>query len=645
MSDFAIFSLILGPLALGVLAFVLPGRLRGPAVLLGGLAIIAGGVATALTFMRGGGVDFDVTLGHHGELLAAALEAGVILAVIGIAVRIRSGKVLALAAVQLGLAVVEHLLPIKVASPAASFHIDALAMILIVITCVIGAIIVLYAIGYMKVHEHHAPASARRTGTFFLFLVGFLGAMNGLVMANEFRWLSVFWEATTLCSFMLIGHDGTREARRNAHRALLINTFGGAVLMGGALLAGLAGNVNALSGLTAGTGGAAVALVCLAMFTVAACTKSAQMPFQSWLLGAMVAPTPVSALLHSATMVNAGVYIILRLCPSFAGSPMLTIIALAGAFTFALTSALAATQSNGKKVLAYSTIANLGLIVTCAGINTPLAYAAGLMVLCFHAASKGLLFLCIGSIEQEIGSRDIEDMGGVLFQMPFTTTLALVGMVSMLVPPFGMLLCKWIAIEAAVDSLLVLLLLIVGSALTVVFWAKWIGRITTVSYHPKYEMENLHGSQAWTKLALGILVIVTGLAAVPIYVLLVEPVTRGVFRIVHVPKAAWDAMESAGSFLTWPFLIFAGVLVPIALLLTVLRLKPQHIRPPFLCGENVQDAAKSYEFHGEMDRVTEAWLPSFYFRAVFDESKVTVWANLVAAVLLASMFGVIRNLH
>ena len=124
----------------------------------------------------------------------------------------------------------------------------------------------------------------------------------------------------------------------------------------------------------------------------------------------MVAPTPVSALLHSATMVKAGTYLLLRMAPAFAGTTMSTIVALFGAFTFVGTCMLAVSQSNAKKILAYSTISNLGLIIACVGINTPASMVAATMIIIYHSVSKGLLFMCVGAIEQRIGSRDIEDM-------------------------------------------------------------------------------------------------------------------------------------------------------------------------------------------------------------------------------------------
>jgi ech hydrogenase subunit A len=624
-------SIIVVPIAFGLLALVLPVKgLRYAAVLLGALATAAVGVQTVL---HG---SFIVESGKALTMASTVLEIAIVLAVFGIAIHLRSVIIALLALVQLGLAVAGEIVPHPApASEHAAFVFDPLAAILVLIVSLLGAIIVIYAIGYMRKHTDHAPATAAGEGRFFFFLIGFLGAMNGLAVANDLRWLAVFWEATTLCSFILIGHDGTPEARKNAKRALLINTFGGAALGAASLIALMTDGSESLSGVSAG-----IMLLPMALLALAAFTKSAQLPFQSWLLGAMVAPTPVSALLHSATMVNAGVYVLIRLAPAFAGTKLSYVIALAGAFTFAVTAILAIGQSNGKRVLAYSTISNLGLIVACVGLNTPLAYAAAVMILVFHAASKGLLFMCMGTIEQAIGSRDIEDMGSLMFRMPMTTIIMVVGMVSMLAPPLGLLLGKWMAIEASVGSPLILVLLVIGSAVTVLFWAKWLGRIQTVSYHERYQIENLPASVRWTQMLLVAGVAAVGILAVPIYNNVMQPLPQAVYATAGLPASSWQLLRAAGEFMVWPILACMGLAL-LAHLFTFRHLTAARVSTPFLCGENVEDAPLSYTFHGAMDKPETAWAASYYLRSTFTEPTVTFWANLLAMLLALTMFGVV----
>jgi ech hydrogenase subunit A len=422
--------LIGGPILLGLLAWLAPSErartgvagLAAFGTALAGLVLAAHGPLT----LTGG-----TLLRHAGD----ALEYVMILAFLAIGYRSRIWLVFGLALAQLAAALWGHTgSGGEHAAPA--FVLDALSTILVLIISIIGSAIVFYGIGYMRRHEHHAPATAASTGRFFFFLTGFLGVMNGLVLTDNLKWLSIFWEATTLCSFFLIGHDGTPVARQNARRALVINAIGGAAMSFGSALVTHSGGDGSLTGLIQ-----TAAVLPLALLLLASFTKSAQMPFQSWLLGAMVAPTPVSALLHSSTMVKAGSYLVLRLTPGFESTPLAPIVAFAGAFTFAVTSAIAISQSNAKKVLAYSTIANLGLIVACAGIHTPLAYAAGLAILIYHAISKALLFLCVGVMAMRLGVRSISKISGLYARMPVAAVCFFVGVLAVTgIPPFS---CFW----------------------------------------------------------------------------------------------------------------------------------------------------------------------------------------------------------
>ena len=634
MNALLLLVLIAAPLLFAAAAFVAPSaRTRRVCAVLAALITAVASVKLAV------GGSFTLELPASWDSVPVILELLLGLLVLWISVRIRNWMIGLLALAQLVLAVIGEMLPHAPAGGPA-FNVDMLAIILLLIVGLVGSAIVVYAIGYMRRHAEHAQPSSAGEGAFFFFLIGFLGVMNGLVVANDLRWLSVFWEATTLCSFFLIGYNGDEPSRRNSARALLINSFGGAAMGLACLVTVTSGRAETLQALITGGGAGGIILLPVALLCLAAFTKSAQMPFQSWLLGAMVAPTPVSALLHSATMVKAGSYLVLRLSPAFAGTTFSAIIAVVGAFTFTCASALAIGQSNAKRVLAYSTIANLGLIVACAGINTPLAYAAALTILCFHAVSKGLLFMSVGAIEQEIGSRDIEDMGGIMFKMPATTIIALIGMVSMLAPPFGMLLSKWMAIEASINSPLVLVLIVLGSAFTVLFWAKWIGRIQTVSYHEKYTIEKLPHTMIYTMGILAVTVLISGIAAVPLMPYL-EPLVKGSFANTGaLADHAFAPLRSVTALTQWPMLLFLGVGLAAALGALV-RFKPSSVRPPFLCGENVEAPGITYNFRSLMDKSETAWSTSVYLKDILSESRMTFWANLVAAMIVLTMFGMI----
>lgn len=171
----------------------------------------------------------------------------------------------------------------------------------------------------------------------------------------------------------------------------------------------------------------------------------------------MVAPTPTSALLHSATMVKAGVYLLIRLAPAMYGTWAGMLTTTIGGFTFFITSMLAISQSDGKKVLAYSTVSNLGLITACAGVGRYEAVWAGILLMMFHAVSKSLMFLTVGAVENSLGSRNIEDMHGLIVKLPSLTAILVIGIAGMFLAPFGMLISKWAALKAYVDTQSILL--------------------------------------------------------------------------------------------------------------------------------------------------------------------------------------------
>jgi len=530
---------------------------------------------------------------------------------------------------------------------APAFVVDNLAIVMTLIISIIGSLICIYALRYMHDHEHHAHLEKSRQSRFLLWLVLFLGAMNGLVFANNMLWLYFFWEVTTLCCFMLISHDRTEIAIKNAARALWMNATGGtAFILAIIYLYATQGGSQALSmqNIIGGTLQGSVLLLPVALLCYTGCTKAAQMPFQSWLLGAMVAPTPVSALLHSSTMVKAGVYLVLRLAPAYAGTYLSTAITIVGAFSFLGASALAISQTTGKRVLAYSTIANLGLIIACAGINTPLSIAAAILLIIFHAISKGMLFLCAGTIEHQIWSREIEDMEGLAAKAPLTTLITAVGILSMFLPPFGMLLGKWIALEASYTVPLAAVLFVLGSTLTIVFWTKWLGRLLQVLPKVGRPFEKLSLSYSFPLLTLLVGIFVVGIGIAPIYQSFISAATNNVIAGTQVLASGWNILTSggaeSGSFLgyfpVWTlYIVFAIALV---LPLFLIGLKPTEMRPVYLCGEQV-GGADTDDFSAEADIRTKVTLGGYYFQSAFGEATLNPVVNTVAIILLVSMIA------
>lgn len=369
-----------------------------------------------------------------------------------------------------------------------NIYIDQLTVIMVLIIAVVGTLITVYACGYMSdYHKHHTEMKDRRS-FFFAVMYIFIGAMFGLVISNNITWMYFFWEITSVCSFLLIGYTKTGEAIHNCFRALWMNLLGGCAMAVGIVWLGMKFNVSDLQSLIELDG--RIVIMPVICFAFAALTKSAQLPFSKWLLGAMVAPTPSSALLHSATMVKAGVYLLIRIAPVMSGQFSGYMIALIGGLTFLAMSMLAITAYDGKKVLAYSTLSNLGLITACAGIGTQETVWAAIFLVIFHAVSKALLFQTVGSIEHQTGSRDIETMHGLIRRYPSLTLMLVVGIAGMFLAPFGMLISKWAALKAFVDtgldsgsillsfcSIILVLCICFGSATTLLYWAKWLATI------------------------------------------------------------------------------------------------------------------------------------------------------------------------
>ncbi len=526
-------------------------------------------------------------------------------------------------------------------SPA--FAIDNLAIIMALIINIVGSLICIYGVKYIAEHEEHHPIAKSRQPRFMFWLIIFLGAMNGIVFSNNLYWVFFFWEVTTFCSFQLIGHDRTDEAIRNACRALWMNSLGGVAFAAALVLLLKYGSGDFLSMrfLLSHTGSQAIGGVLLlgvALMVLAGMTKSAQLPFQSWLLGAMVAPTPVSALLHSSTMVKAGVYLILRLAPVYAGTYLSDMIAVAGGFTFLVTSILAISQSNAKRVLAYSTIANLGLITACAGINTPLAISAAIVLIIFHAVSKGLLFLCTGFVEHNIGSRDIEDMEGLADRMPITTVIYTVGIISMFLPPFGMLVGKWAAIEAAAELPLVAFMMVIASAVTALFWIKWLGRMLQGVPGAVRKAEPMAVQYKLSMGGLAVGAVLLGLFIIPLIADVVAPAVQNYYPNAGLQAAAGSIAAGVnGTFVAWTLF----VLIIIVLLAAGLMYNPIRMRqiPVYMCGEN-SGGFNSANYFTTGDTSYTLSLSNYYFAGFINEVKWNRVVNSLAIIMIVVLLGV-----
>ncbi|ADQ07369.1 NADH/Ubiquinone/plastoquinone (complex I) [Caldicellulosiruptor hydrothermalis 108] len=517
------------------------------------------------------------------------------------------------------------------------FFVDHLSFIMLLLINIIGPLIAIFALSYMEEHEKHLHLEKSRQNIFFAIIMLFLGAMNGLVISNNILWVYFFWEITTLCSFLLISHDQNEESIKNATRALLLNSIGGLSFVIGIIFMYYKSGTVALNEIISSQD-SSILMIPIAFLVLAAFTKSAQMPFQSWLLGAMVAPTPVSALLHSSTMVKAGVYLVLRLSPVFIDTWLSKIVAVAGSFTFVSAALLAIFQSNAKRVLAYSTISNLGLIIALSSIaNVYAIYAAALLIV-LHGVSKALLFLCVGSIEQGIGSRNIEDMDGIKYKMPIVAFLTLLGSVSMLLPPFGVLITKWIAIEVSTQNIVAMLEIILGSAFTVVFWTKFIGKILSDG-KDKNKIEKFEFVKHIPLMAISILVVFVSIFLIQFTNTFVVPFFKSSFARYSGVSSSNIKELYVKDFFGFNPLVFFGVLVAAVVLGTLIYrwFKPKRYVPVYMSCEN----SDNFGFRGEKDRVVPFEFKNYYFETLTNEKTVTLIVNILSIALIAIMFGVI----
>lgn len=629
---------VLLPFVAGVLCYVIRSSAARSAIV---IATAIALIVDSLLLWQGGAVEFSPgpIAGISWGLLITIADFALILAFLYLGVVRKNALVIGLVLAQLlPLAYFEFVMGAHTEVEPA-FFVDWLSIVMVLIVSIIGSIIAVYAIPYMRDHEHHRKLEVSRQPRFFLFLVLFLGAMNGLVMANSLFWLYFFWEVTTLCCFMLIGHDGTAEAVGNAYRALWMNLIGGVGFVAAIILLYTQAHTLSMKALIEGGAAPEIALLPMAFLCLAGFTKAAQMPFQPWLLGAMVAPTPVSALLHSSTMVKAGVYLVVRFAPVYRDTYLSNLVAVAGAFTFLAAAALAISQTNAKRVLAYSTISNLGLIIACAGLNTSLALAAAVTLIIFHAVSKGLLFMAAGVIEHGIWSREIEDMEGLLSKMPLTTVITVIGVLSMLLPPFGVLIAKWAAIEASAKLPIVMLLFVGGSALTAVFWTKFMGRLLATAPGSRgFKLESLNPLYSVPLVILGAAAAVLSALIVPLLTELVTPAIVQYYASSGFTTPGWQLASGVGSFPVWP--LFVIIMLILLLPVLLVRIRPQDLSPAYMCGEQV-GGVSNLSFRSIADEGQELSIGGYYFDRFFGEGTLNKWVNPIATVLIIILFGVV----
>ena len=510
-------------------------------------------------------------------------------------------------------------------------YLDSLSLLMAFIIGVIGSGICVYALGYMEDFQAHEPEGAKdRRPTFFALMFVFLAAMFLIVFSNNMLWLFTGWEITTVCSFLLIGFTRTEEAIKNAFRQIIMNLLGGIAFLAALYVMAIQFNtLSFLEFLQIGIANPGMVVLPVTALAFAGLTKAAQMPFHTWLLGAMVAPTPTSALLHSSTMVKAGVFLLVKLAPLYLIYPVASFMVVGvGGITFVLCSFMAISQSNAKRVLAYSTIANLGLIVACAGVGTPEAVWAAAFLVLFHAIAKSLLFLCVGTAEHHIGSRDIESMDLLFDRMPRLARFMMLGIMCMFIAPFGMLLAKWATLVSFVDTRQVALIIILafGSAATFMFWAKWLGKLSGIAGEPE-NVEVTVKPTEWAALLLMACLLVLACVFLPlISSTLVEPYVASVYGMLGQDIATDNLWLASICTVIVTAVLFAG-----------LGSKQKSRRANvYLAGISRDNDSRA--FQNSLSGTTEATTRNWYMESVFGEARIAPVGVAFNTLIMAAAF-------
>lgn len=314
-----------------------------------------------------------------------------------------------------------------------NLRLDSFAVMMVLIISVLGAFVLAYSASYFDPDR----VTARFTG----FLIAFAGVMSGLVMSADLFTMFVFWELTSVFSFLLIGLNSEKSAARvSALRALLVTGAGGLCLLAGTALYQVEVGTTSFVELAAKAPTGTIITTAAVLVLIGAFTKSAQFPFHFWLPGAMAAPTPVSAYLHSATMVKAGIVLMARMAPVFADIDLWRwMVVLAGGTTMIVGGVRAMRSTDAKLLLAHSTVSQLGFLAVLAGVGIPGATYAAVVHIAAHAVFKAALFLAVGAVDHAVGTRDIRELNGVGRQMPVLAAMAALSAASMagIIPLFG----------------------------------------------------------------------------------------------------------------------------------------------------------------------------------------------------------------
>lgn len=511
---------------------------------------------------------------------------------------------------------------------APQFMVDKLSLFMFLLINVISSVIAIFSIKYIDEEN----CSAFRKKYFLSILFWFIAVMNLVVSSDNLEYFFLFFELTTLASFLLIAFRKDSTSVKNALTALWMNQIGGLAILAAIFFIrynhfGAATFSNLLAHSSTQT-----ILLPLALLSIAALIKGAQMPFSKWLLGAMVAPTPVSALLHSSTMVKIAPFIILRLSPVLKDTPLASVLIGLTGFVFVAAAIGALSQDNFKRILAHSTIALLALMIMMGAVGSPVTIIASLTLILFHGISKCMLFLNAGILERVFHYKQASDMDRLGESGPFTSFVITVGFMSLLLPPFGAFIGKWFSIETMgaialnqkILGALVIVAIAFGGAVLSLLYFKVLGLLIARSGSTdKITFEKRGSIYAVTIYILIGLVIGSVLGFPFLLTHYFAPVASQVMNIPVIVSSEGWSMHVGPMILPIAPLLIAFLLLPVTIILAMfVRFRNVDRAKEYMCGEKVEYSFSALYF--STDKATP------YFTAI----GILFFIAMIAVVLL-----------
>jgi ech hydrogenase subunit A len=597
-----IISLFIVPVIVSGLVLILPKSLSR--ILIIATSFILSGISLYLFITLNEPYHFGVP--HYMNEVVTGADMMLLLYFGWVAIRRKSWLVGLMSILQLGALL--YLLTIIPRVDEMQFMVDKLSVFMFLLINVISSLISIYSLQYIDEED----CSAFRKKYFLSILFWFIAVMNLIVSSDNMEYFFLFFELTTLASFLLIEFRKDETSVKNALTALWMNQMGGlAILVAIFFITNNGYGAATFSNLLAHSSASGI-LLPLALFSIAALIKGAQMPFSKWLLGAMVAPTPVSALLHSSTMVKIAPFIILRLSPALKDTPVASVVIALTGFVFIAAAIGALSQDNFKRILAHSTIALLALMIMMGAVGTPVTLVASLTLIFFHGISKCMLFLNAGILERVFHFKQASDMDKLGETGPFTSFVITIGFMSLLLPPFGAFIGKWFSIETMgtlalhqkLLGALVIVAIACGGAVLSLLYFKVLGLlIARTGNQDKIKFEKTKPLYNGTMYILLGLIILSVLSFPFLMTDYFVPVASQTLSLpIAVATEGWNLHIGSMTLPIVPLLI-AFFLLPVTIILAMfIRFKNVDRAKEYMCGEKINYSFSSFYF--STDKIT-----------------------------------------